>query len=436
MTAIDIAARDLEERIRSRTARVVVVGQGYVGLPLAVAAAEVGFPTLGYDVDPATAADLNQAHSHIGDISSGSLADLRRRGTYTATADPAEIAGADVYVICVPTPLRPGGAPDISYIESAAQTLAPFLTRGRLVILESTTYPGTTDEVLRPRLEEAVGVDGIFVAFSPERIDPGNPQFGLANTPKIVGGADEASGRLAATFYAQFVEEVVRVPGTREAEMAKLIENTFRHVNIALVNELAIFCREAGIDVHASIAAAATKPFGYMPFYPGPGVGGHCIPVDPNYLAWQFRQAGERFRLVEAAEEINSHMPHYVVRRIQSILNNAGRPLSGSRVVVVGVAYKANVADWRESPAIPVLEQLIRAGADVAYVDPFVPEITSAEGALAGVSLDEALREPVDCAVVLTAHQGIDYRKLVERSRTVYDTRAALRIQSPHIETL
>ena len=346
---------------------------------------------------------------------------------YSATTDSSSLSSADVVVLCVPTPLL-RGAPDISFIERAAATLSEYLKDECLVILESTTYPGTTEEVLLPRLVNGNRAldGGLFVAFSPERIDPGNKEFDLSNTPKIVGGVDAASGSLAESFYSQFVSEVVSVPGTREAEMAKLIENTFRHVNIALVNELAIFCREAGIDVHASIRAAATKPFGFMAFQPGPGVGGHCIPVDPNYLAWQFRQAGERFRLVEAAEEVNSHMPHYVVRRIQSILNDLGQPLAGSRIVVVGVAYKPNVGDHRESPAVPVIEQLLRDGADVVYIDPFVEQITTKAGTLSGVTVDQATEPPIDCAVILTPHDGIDYPRLVKASRAVYDTRAAL----------
>jgi UDP-N-acetyl-D-glucosamine dehydrogenase len=428
-------AKRLEASIADRTAVVAIVGQGYVGLPLAVAVATAGFRTIGFD--PMRAASLNGGVSHIPDVPSEELRRLLESERYEASAENWVLKQADVIVVCVPTPLH-GDSPDLSYIESAGKSIARHARPGTLVLLESTTYPGTTEEVLLPLIadDERVLGETLFVAFSPERIDPGNEKFGLKNTPKVVGGADAVSGDLAAAFYSTFVDQVVRVPGTREAEMAKLIENTFRHVNIALMNELAVFCGQRGIDVHAAIQAAASKPFGYMPFFPGPGVGGHCIPVDPNYLAWQFRQAGERFRLVETAEEINSHMPNYVARRIQDLLNEAGVPLRSARILVVGAAYKPNINDWRESPTIPLVELLHQAHADVVIVDPHVEQLPTREGTFTPVTLDEALARPVDLAVIVTPHDNIDYQAIIDQARIVYDTRAFLNDQNTKIHTL
>jgi UDP-N-acetyl-D-glucosamine dehydrogenase len=428
-------ARQLEAAISDRTAVVAIVGQGYVGLPLAMAVASAGFRTIG--LDPVRADSLNAGMSHIPDVPSELLCRLIDDKRYQATALDGALKTADVIVVCVPTPLHVG-IPDLSDIRSAGESMAVHARPGTLVILESTTYPGTTEEVLLPLIvsEERVLGESLFVAFSPERIDPGNQKFGLKNTPKVVGGADSVSGDLATAFYETFIDEVVRVPGTREAEMAKLIENTFRHVNIALMNELAVFCGRVGIDVHAAIEAAASKPFGYMPFYPGPGVGGHCIPVDPNYLAWQFRQAGERFRLVEAAEEINSHMPHYVARRIQDLLNEHRTTLQGARILVVGAAYKPNINDWRESPSIPLVELLSQAQADVVIVDPHVAELPTRAGTFRSVALSDALASPVDLAVIVTPHDGIDYRAIVDHARIVYDTRAFLDLDEANLYTL
>jgi UDP-N-acetyl-D-glucosamine dehydrogenase len=428
-------AQQLEAAIAARTAVVAIVGQGYVGLPLAMAVASAGFRTIGFD--PVRADTLNAGISHIPDVASELLCQLIDGGRYEASADAWALKQADVIVVCVPTPLH-GDSPDLSYIRSASESIAEHSRPGTLVILESTTYPGTTEEVLLPVIvnDDRVLGESLFVAFSPERIDPGNQRFGLKNTPKVVGGADPVSGDLAAAFYATFVDQVVRVPGTREAEMAKLIENTFRHVNIALMNELAVFCGRAGIDVHAAIRAAASKPFGYMPFFPGPGVGGHCIPVDPNYLAWQFRQAGQRFRLVETAEEINSHMPNYVARRIQDLLNEHGIPLRGARVLVVGAAYKPNINDWRESPAVPLVELLSQSHAEVVVVDPHVAELPTRAGTFESVDLADALAGPVDLAVIVTPHDGIDYQAIVDHAQVVYDTRAFLDVEEPNVYTL
>jgi nucleotide sugar dehydrogenase len=428
-------AQCLEASIADRTAIVAIVGQGYVGLPLAVAVASAGFRTIGFD--PARADTLNAGLSHIPDVSDDELCQLIADLRYEGSAEAPVLKLADVIVVCVPTPLH-GGSPDLSHIRSAGEAIAEHARPGTLVVLESTTYPGTTEEILLPLIANADRVLGetLFVAFSPERIDPGNKKFGLKNTPKIVGGADLVSGDLAAAFYGTFVDQIVRVPGTREAEMAKLIENTFRHVNIALMNELAVFCGRAGIDVHAAIRAAASKPFGYMPFFPGPGVGGHCIPVDPNYLAWQFRQAGERFRLVEAAEEINSHMPRYVARRIQDLLNQHGAPLRGARILVVGAAYKPNINDCRESPALPLVELLSQAQAEVVIVDPHVPELPTREGTFKTVTLSEALSQPIDLAVIVTPHDGIDYQAIIDHAPIVYDTRAFLSPDEPKVYSL
>ena len=428
-------AQRLEASIAARTAIVAIVGQGYVGLPLAMAVASAGFRTIGFD--PARAYTLNAGLSHIPDVSGDELSQLIAEGGYQASAEEWPLKIADVIVVCVPTPLH-GDTPDLSCIRSAGEAIAEHVRPGILVVLESTTYPGTTEEVLLPLIASADRVlgDTLFLAFSPERIDPGNQQFGLKNTPKVVGGADAVSGDLAGAFYATFVDQIVRVPGTREAEMAKLIENTFRHVNIALMNELAVFCGRAGIDVHAAIRAAASKPFGYMPFFPGPGVGGHCIPVDPNYLAWQFRQAGERFRLVETAEEINSHMPHYVARRIQDLLNEIGVPLRGARILVVGAAYKPNINDWRESPCVPLVELLSQAHAEVVIIDPHVAALPTREGTFETVTLMEALSQPIDLAVIVTPHDGIDYQAIIDHAPIVYDTRAFLSGEEANVYTL
>ncbi len=354
---------------------VLVIGLGYVGLPLAVQAARAGFRVTGFDTSAAIARGLNAGRSHVGDVTGDEVAAARDQG-FTATADPADLKPQDVIVICVPTPLSEADGPDLSAVRAAAQTAGRLLRPGTLVSLESTTYPGTTDEIVRPLLEKAsglaAGVDFALV-FSPERIDPGNPEYGLANTPKIIGGITPACTEAAAAFYGRICEQVVRAASAREAEMAKLLENTYRHVNIALVNEMAIFCRELDIDLHDAIRCAATKPFGFQPFYPGPGVGGHCIPIDPNYLSYKVRTLGYPFRFVELAQEINSRMPGYVTERAAELLNRGARPVNGARVLLLGVTYKKDIADQRESPARPIARKLRARGADVAYHDPYVP---------------------------------------------------------------
>ncbi|MFM8772808.1 MAG: nucleotide sugar dehydrogenase, partial [Actinomycetota bacterium] len=352
----------------------VVIGLGYVGLPLAQEATRSGLSVTGFDVSERVVEGLRSGRSHVDDLSDGDIADMLAAG-FEATTDPSVIADADAIVICVPTPLTPEGGPDLGPVLGATRAIAIHLRPGHLIVLESTTYPGTTDDEVRPILEAGGLVAGrdFHLAFSPERIDPGNPTFGMRNTPKVVGGHTPDCTEAAAAFYGRFVDTVVRARGTREAEMAKLLENTSRHINIALVNEMARFCHELGIDLWDVIAAARSKPFGFQAFYPGPGVGGHCIPIDPNYLSYQVQaKLGYPFRFVELAQEINAGMPAYVVRRIQDILNEQGKALRGSKVLLLGVTYKPDIADQRESPAKPIAQQLVDKGAQVTFHDPHV----------------------------------------------------------------
>ena len=410
----------------------VVLGLGYVGLPLAAEASAAGLHVTGLDVDSGVVAGLNKTHSHIDDLSSEDVAAMLEKG-FRATVDPACLASTRTIVICVPTPLSPEGGPDLSAVASAARTIATHLTPGTLVILESTTYPGTTEEVVRPLLEESGLVAGadFHLAFSPERIDPGNPTFGVVNTPKVVGGLTPVCGQRATEFYETFVNTVVQVQGTREAEMAKLLENTYRHVNIALVNEMAVFCQELGINLWDSISAAATKPFGFQAFYPGPGVGGHCIPIDPNYLSYKVKTLGYPFRFVELAQEINGRMPAYVTQRAQELLNDAGLALSRSRVLLLGVTYKADIADQRESPARPVARKLAAKGATLTYHDPHV-ESWQVDGVDVprSVDLEEALAD-TDLTILLTDHKEYRPKLLTEYARLLLDTRGVLQRAEP-----
>jgi nucleotide sugar dehydrogenase len=410
----------------------VVLGLGYVGLPLAAEAVSAGLKVTGLDLSERVVTGLNQAVSHVDDLSSADVASMLERG-FTATADPACLATARTIVICVPTPLSPEGGPDLGAVTSAARTIAGHLRPDTLVILESTTYPGTTEEVVRPILEESGLVAGadFHLAFSPERIDPGNATFGVANTPKVVGGLTPECGDAAAAFYGHFVNTVVRARGTREAEMAKLLENTYRHVNIALVNEMAIFCQELGVDLWDSIAAAATKPFGFQAFYPGPGVGGHCIPIDPNYLSYKVKTLGYPFRFVELAQEINGRMPAYVMQRAQELLNESGLALSRSKVLLLGVTYKADIADQRESPARPVARKLAAKGATLTYHDPHV-ESWEVDGVDVprSTDLDQALAD-ADLTILLTDHAEYRPKRLAEYARLLLDTRGVLRRVEP-----
>ncbi|MFC4910506.1 nucleotide sugar dehydrogenase [Actinomadura gamaensis] len=407
----------------------VVIGLGYVGLPLVREACRAGLRVGGHDRDERVVAGLASGSSHVDDVSDAEVAEMLAAG-FTPTLSDEVLQDARAVVICVPTPLSAEGGPDLTAVRGAAATIAKRLTRGTLVVLESTTYPGTTEEVVRPILEESglVAGEDFHLAFSPERIDPGNPVYGVRNTPKIVGGLTPACASAAAAFYGKFVERVVQAKGTREAEMAKLLENTYRHVNIALVNEMAVFCHELGIDLWDAIDCAATKPFGFQAFRPGPGVGGHCIPIDPNYLSYKVRSLGYPFRFVELAQEINDRMPRYVAERAQQLLNREGRALKGARVLLLGVTYKADIADQRESPARPVARRLLRLGADVAFHDPYVAswqvdgaDVPAAEGELA-----DALAA-ADLAIVLADHSAYDPALLARHARLLFDTRGRTR---------
>lgn len=404
----------------------VIIGQGYVGLPLARAAVDAGIAVIGFELNSATVGQLNRGTSHIDDVSDAEVADMISRG-YRASDDPEVIADADVVVICVPTPLQESGEPDLAAVRSASESIGRFLQPGTLVVLESTTYPGTTEDVVRPILEAGGLVAGadFSLAFSPERVDPGNPVYGIRNTPKVVGGIDAASTAAAQAFYSRFVDTIVTTKGTKEAETAKLLENTYRHINIALVNEMARFCHELDIDIWDVVAAAATKPFGFQAFYPGPGVGGHCIPIDPNYLSYEVqRKLGHPFRFVELAEEINNAMPAYVVSRIQDALNDRGRALRDSRVLLLGVTYKANIADQRESPSTEIAKILTRKGALVEYHDPFVPHWHLADGsALDSVPDLDAAVHGADVVALLQAHEGYDVDSIARASSLFFDTR-------------
>lgn len=409
--------------------RLVVVGQGYVGLPLAQEAVKAGLQVIGFEQNTARVSDLNNGRSHVDDISDAEVRTMVEAG-YRASADPADLAGADAIVICVPTPLTIDGAPDLSAVRGAVGSIAENLTDGTLVVLESTTYPGTTEEVVLPVLE-AGGLrldQHFYLAFSPERIDPGNPHYGLANTPKVVGGVSDRSTDVAVAFYSRFVDTVVRAKGAKEAETAKLLENTYRHINIALVNEMAKFCHDLGIDIWDVIDAASSKPFGFQAFRPGPGVGGHCIPIDPNYLSFEVkRRLGYPFRFVELAESINASMPSYVVDRVGEILAGHETTLEGASILLLGVTYKANIADQRESPAVDVAEELLRRGASVDFHDPHVERWFLDSGERTRVeSLDQSIAG-ADVVVLLQAHDEYEVDALAARSRNFFDTRGVTR---------
>ncbi|MFL4474850.1 nucleotide sugar dehydrogenase [Paeniglutamicibacter sp. MACA_103] len=405
--------------------KLVIVGQGYVGLPLSQGATHAGLQVTGLELNPTTVENLNRGISHVDDISDAELSDLISKG-YRASNDPAVISDADVVVICVPTPLGDAGSPDLGAVIGATKTIRDNLSGETLVILESTTYPGTTEEVCLPILTEngAKLDEDLFLAFSPERIDPGNLVYGLKNTPKVVGGISEVSGDRAFAFYSQFIDTVVRAKGAKEAETAKLLENTYRHINIALVNEMSKFCNEMDIDLWDVIDAAKTKPFGFQAFYPGPGVGGHCIPIDPNYLSYSVRKSlGYPFRFVELAEEINNSMPRYVVDRVQEVLNQSAKALNGSKVLLLGVTYKQNIADQRHSPAIPVAEVFLERGADISFHDPKIAEWQVSDQTFTRVeSLDEAIKN-ADVVVLLQNHVGYDPDAMAEASQAFFDTR-------------
>ncbi|HZT42993.1 MAG TPA: nucleotide sugar dehydrogenase [Chthonomonadaceae bacterium] len=422
-------AADLQAALKARTARLAVVGMGYVGLPMAIEFARAGFPVVGIDVDPDRCEALAQGRSYIADVSDEDLQAALATGRFQTSADTGALAEADAILICVPTPLRKSKDPDLSYVLNAGEAVARHLKRGQLIVLESTTYPGTTEEVLLPMLEAkglCVGKD-FFLAFSPERVDPGNPQFGVQNITKLVGGVTPACTALAVDLYRQFIEKVIPVSNTRVAEAAKLLENTFRSVNIALVNEMALVCRHLGVDVWEVIDAAATKPFGFMPHYPGPGIGGHCIPLDPHYLSWKARLSGYEPRLIGLASEINGGMPHHVADLITQGLNDQSKCVRGSRILLLGVAYKPNVGDVRESPALEILRLLDGMGARLSYCDPYVPTLATESLLLNSLPLTPELLRGSDCAVVVTHHRAFDYEMIVRESPLVVDTRNATR---------
>jgi UDP-N-acetyl-D-glucosamine dehydrogenase len=411
----------------------VVIGLGYVGLPLAREATLSGLRVVGYDLNADVVAGLNAGRSHVGDISDDDVRDMLRRG-FRATSSEDESRGPDTVVICVPTPLSADSLPDLTAVRAAAATCGRLLRPGTLVVLESTTYPGTTDEVIKPMLEETSGLavgSGFHLAFSPERIDPGNKVYGLRNTPKVVGGQTPACAEAAARFYGKLCDQVVRAKSAREAEMAKLLENTYRHVNIALVNEMAAFCHELGVDLRDAIACAATKPFGFQAFYPGPGVGGHCIPIDPNYLSYKVRTLGYPFRFVELAQEINSRMPTYVVDRAAELLNENAKPMNGARVLLLGVTYKKDVADQRESPAGPVARKLLARGAVLSYHDPYVLRWHVAGGPVPRADDLQAELAGADLVILLQDHAAYDLDEISRSARLVLDTRG--RIVSPQV---
>jgi UDP-N-acetyl-D-glucosamine dehydrogenase len=419
----------LLDRIQQKQARIGVIGLGYVGLPLAVEFAHAGFSVTGFDVDASKTAQINAGMSYIPDVAAADVAAMVQAGRLRATTDVSELGSMDAIDICVPTPLRKTKDPDLSYVVLAVEAVAATLRAGQLVILESTTYPGTTDEVVQPMLE-AKGLKAdvdFFLAFSPERVDPGNQQFTTKTIPKIVGGVGPASTAAAAALYGTTVDTVVPVSSTRVAEMVKLLENTFRAVNIGLVNEIALMCHKMDIGVWEVIDAAKTKPFGFMPFYPGPGLGGHCIPIDPYYLSWKARQNGFECRFIELAGHVNASMPQFVVERVVDALNTARKPINGSRIHLVGVAYKRDVIDMRESPALDVLELLTKRGAELTYSDPFVSELRHGGHTLTAIDLETAIAGRPDCAIICTDHSGFDYDSLVNSGTLIVDTRNALK---------
>jgi len=419
----------LSARLRDGSARIGVLGLGYVGLPLAVEFCRKGFRVAGFEVDRRRLASLRRGKSYVGDVSSQELHKWQRAGSFSASDRFSGLARQDAILICVQTPLRKTKEPDLSNILAAVLEVSRHLRRGQLVVIESTTYPGATEEIILPALARSGLRPGrdFFLAFSPERVDPGNPTWNIANTPKVVGAANAASRRLAAALYSRIVDRVVPVSSTRAAEVVKLLENTFRSVNIALVNEMARVCSHLKLDVWEIIEAAASKPFGFMPFYPGPGIGGHCIPKDPRLLSWKVRKLNFEPRFIELASTINESMPGYTVARIVEALRRARRPLRGSRILVLGAAYKPGISDYRESPALDVMHLLLQAGARVRYHDPFVPGLSVRDRRLVSVALTDSALRAADCVVILTSHRQIDYSRVTRLARLVFDARNATR---------
>jgi UDP-N-acetyl-D-glucosamine dehydrogenase len=419
----------LLEKIEKRQAKVGIVGLGYVGLPLAVAFAEAGFTVMGVDVDESKVTSLNAGESYIEDVASEAIRPLLQNGRFYASSDYATLADVDAISICVPTPLPKTKHPDVYYIIRATESIAQYGGTGKLIVLESTTYPGTTDEIILPRLVpngDKVGED-FFLAFSPERIDPGRTDYVIRTTPKVIGGVTPACLEVAVSLYGTVVDQPVPVSSTATAEMVKLLENTFRAVNIGLVNEVALMCDKLGLNVWEVVQAAASKPYGFMPFYPGPGLGGHCIPIDPHYLSWKLKTLNYNARFIELAAEINSHMPDYVVSKVGDALNEDCKSIKGSKVLVLGVAYKPNVSDVRESPALDVIHLLLERGALVRYNDPFVPDLAHEGFPLQSVDLTAVTLQESDCVVIVTNHASYDWQMVAEHTAVIVDTRNALK---------
>ena len=439
MPTLPTAAEALRQKLAARTARVGVVGLGYVGLPLAVELARAGFKTTGIDLDQRKVDAINRGESYIQDVPTKDVAEFHKAGRLSATSDPSIVASLDTVNICVPTPLRKTKDPDLSYVVSAVEMIAAHLHPGLLVILESTTYPGTTDEVVQPILEKGglkAGKD-FFLAFSPERVDPGNEKWTTKNVPKIVGGLTPACSALAKALYSASIDTVVEVSSPKVAEMVKLLENTFRAVNIGLVNELALMCDRLGISVWEVVDAAATKPFGFMPFYPGPGLGGHCIPIDPFYLSWKVKEVGFEARFIELAGHVNGAMPHHVADKVTDALNSHGKAVRGANVLVLGISYKRDIDDMRESPALDVLGVLRQKGAAVSYHDPYVPTLAGRDWPggvdLRSVPLTAETLERADCVVIVTDHKALDYTLILQHARLIVDSRNAIKGAHPNV---
>ena len=439
LASTEALSATLERQLASRTARVGVIGLGYVGLPLAVEFARAGFSTVGVDLDARKVETIGRGESYIPDVPTADVASFVKAKKLTATTDASVIRTLDTINICVPTPLRKTKDPDLSYVVSAVEMVAAHLRPGHLVILESTTYPGTTDEVVKPILEKGGLVAGrdFFLAFSPERVDPGNPQFTTKNVPKVVGGTTPTCTRLAKALYSGSIDRVVEVSSTRVAEMVKLLENTFRAVNIGLVNELALMCDRLGLSVWEVVEAAATKPFGFMPFYPGPGLGGHCIPIDPFYLSWKVKEVGFEARFIELAGHVNGAMPHHVVDKVTDALNSHAKAVRGSKILVLGVAYKRDIDDIRESPALDVMAVLLQKGARVGYHDPYAPKIAARDWPggvdLTSEALSDASLAAADCVVIITDHKAFDYAQISKQARLIVDTRNAIKTTSANV---
>jgi UDP-N-acetyl-D-glucosamine dehydrogenase len=429
----------LKAKIESRSARIGVLGLGYVGLPLATEFAKAGFPVTGFEVDSAKVQSILKGRSYINDVPTVELSPLVRQKKLTATTNFSKLREMDAIIICVPTPLNKTKDPDISFIDQSTREIAKTLHKDQLIILESTTYPGTTRDHSLPILESRglrVGKD-FFLAFSPERIDPGNRQFKLPNTPKVVGGITKACGELAAQLYATIVKKVIRVSSAEAAELTKLLENTFRAVNIGLVNEMMLICDRLGLDVWEVIDAASSKPYGFMPFYPGPGLGGHCIPIDPHYLSWKMKSLNFAARFIDLAGEINSHMPDFVIQKLVRALNDRGHAVKGSKILVLGVAYKANVSDMRESPALDVIHLLKGLGAQVSYHDPHVPSLRVGRERMKSRPYSASLLRSADAVVITTPHSVFKPREILDHSRLIIDTRNMLRgLNAKHLVRL